>query len=179
MNVSGVDPSIAGCGLARVVDGVVVTATIATKPQGDALRDRLDRARFVAGRALDWLPTSGLFVIEAPSFGSSSQGLRWERMFLYGLLCDHLTRRGHVVEVAPTTRAMYATGSGRSKKPEVLAAMRLSFPGVRVSNDNAADALALAAMGSRNLGLPLEAVDLTKKQMAAGQTLPWLDRKDQ
>jgi crossover junction endodeoxyribonuclease RuvC len=100
-------------------------------------------------------------------------------MYLYGLLCDHITRRGVVVEVAPTTRAMYATGSGRAKKPEVLAAVRLSFPGVRVSNDNAADALALAAMGSRNLGRPLEAVDLTSKQMAAGQTLPWPNRKDQ
>ncbi|OOB90770.1 hypothetical protein B0T42_09915 [Rathayibacter sp. VKM Ac-2630] len=133
---------------------------------------------YVAGRALEWLPTSGLFVIEEPP-PTLTGGLAIERHALYYLLVRVLLRRGPVVRVHQATRAMYATGNGRAKKPEVLAAMRAAFPAVRVSDDNAADALALMALGSRNLGRPLEVEPISKKQTAAGGSLRWPNEKEQ
>ena len=172
MNVSGIDSSLTACGLARHTNGQLVTAVVRTKKQGDDLRSQSDRIEYVAGRALDWLPDSGLFVIETPP-PVLTGGLAIERHALYYLLVRVLLRRGDVVTVSPTTRAMYATGNGRAKKPEVLAAMRATFPDVRLSDDNAADALALLAMGSRRLGSPLEVEPLSKKQNAAGEALRW------
>ncbi|WP_230670939.1 hypothetical protein [Rathayibacter sp. Leaf248] len=179
MNVSGIDSSLTACGLARHVEGErLVTAVVRTRKQGEDLRAQSDRIEYVAARALEWLPTSGLFVIETPP-PMLTGGLAVERHALYYLIVRVLLRRGQVMTVSQATRAMYATGSGKAKKPEVLAAMRAAFPDVRVSDDNAADALALLAMGSRNLGRPLEAEPISKKQTAAGAHLPWPNQKDQ
>lgn len=186
MNVSGIDPSLAACGLARLEGGRPVTATVKTTPQGDDLRALSGRIDFVLGRALEWLPADGLFVIESPA-PRQVNGLAAERHALYYDLVRVLLRRGVVVAVRPSARALYATGKGNAPKTAVLAAVRESFPGVRVSNDNAADALALLAMGSRNLGRPLEVEPICKtpadaklraKQLAAGDSLPWPTEKD-
>jgi len=104
-----------------------------------------------------------LFVIEAPFYGAGTASASLtDRAWLFGLTCHVLFKNGLIVEVATTTMKKYATGSGatpsgaKSSKSAVLLAIPRMFPQVVVTDDNAADALALAAMGARALGHPRE-----------------------
>lgn len=151
-------------------------------PDGAPLATLLDRrnrirnlARRVVERATHGLDVAGLdhaplFVIEAPLYRAPMRrdpktqqlvpitggGHAHDRAWLWGLVVDALYRHGLVVEVSTTTMKRYATGKGSGRKAGVLAAMQFMYPGEFVTDDNAADALALAAMGARALGFPVE-----------------------
>ena len=58
--------------------------------------------------------------------------------------------------MTPTARAKYGTGKGNAAKDAVLAAVIRRYPAVDVTGNDEADALILAAMGARHLGIPLE-----------------------
>jgi hypothetical protein len=77
-------------------------------------------------------------------------GLWW--LVVNGLFANDVP----VVEITPNQRAKYATGKGTDDKDKVLAAVIRRYPDVDVTGNDVADALALAAMGRRRLGRPLE-----------------------
>jgi Holliday junction resolvasome RuvABC endonuclease subunit len=177
--VLGVDQSLTCTGVARVVGGTVSVARIRTEPTeaGDlvALRDRI---RSIVGQTLRFAPARCVSIIEAPIVVRNGKGgAQLERAWLFGLLVDQLLLRGPVVQVRTTTRAMYATSNGRAEKKEVLAAMRATFPDLRIPDDNAADALALAAMGARWMGSPIDGV-LSKKQTQAMVAVRWPEKEN-
>lgn len=123
-----------------------------------SLGEWVARQTDVAHDVLAHVEPGGLVVVEAPSHGSRF-GNPHERAGLWWRVVQYLVRRGDLVAtVAPKTRAKYATGDGNADKRRVLAAMPARYPFVTVRDHNLADGLALAAMGWRALGSPVEAV---------------------
>lgn len=172
MDVIGVDPSLTCTGVATVIDGVLTTSRIRTSPEPGLIGTRR-RIRTIVGQVLKAAPAECLTVIEAPIIPrSQTGGSVLERAWLFGLLVDQLALRGSLVQVRPSTRAMYATGNGKADKKAVLAAVRAMHPGLRIADDNEADAAVFAAMGSRFLGVPVDA-GLTGKQLSAMRSVVW------
>lgn len=174
MIVVGIDPSLSCTGIVTADDwGGITTARAKTStPPTSTLRARRRRARMALSRILAALPPHvDLFVIESPS-PRSQHGSHNDRVGLYWLLVDQLLARADVAEVSPKTRAKYATGNGNSDKAAVKTAMRSAFPHVPVPDDNVADALALALMGLRHRGSPLDG-ELTQKHLDAMDAPSW------
>jgi Holliday junction resolvasome RuvABC endonuclease subunit len=171
--VVGIDPSLSCTGLAIVDEnGGVWTGRATTTTVDMVLPERRRRIRLALSRILVQLPPQAdLFVLEAPS-QHSQMGNHNDRVGLYWLLVDQLLARGRVAEVNPMTRAMYATGNGNGKKKDVLAAMRALPLDAAIPDDNVADALALALMGARYLGIPADG-DLDQKHLRAMGTPSW------
>ena len=163
MIVQGVDLSLTGTGLARIIstDGsgpFVETATVGSKPGGRSVEARA-RRQLMLLRGIDrFLAPGGLLAIEAPAY-TRTAGSRHERSGLWWAVVQLAMRQGcRVVEVSPTARARYATGRGMAAKDAVLAAVseRYSTYGVSLATDNEADALTLAALAARLIGRPIE-----------------------
>lgn len=177
MQVLGIDPSLTCTGLAKTTPDGVRVLRIPTVADGGGLADVRRRIRYIVGLTMQFAPGECLTVIEdlyIPK-GDKAAGSVKERAWLWGLLVDQLVPRGPVVAVSNTTRSAYALKGG-AKKPEVLAAMRDRFPGVVIPDDNCADALALAAMGARWMGAPIDGV-LTKGQANAFTGVRWPQRE--
>lgn len=173
MNILGIDPSFTATGLALLNDGEISLKRIRTEKPVEGLRGIRDRVRYVVGVTLKFAPAEVLTVIEAPIVVRGGRGgLQLERAWLFGLLVDQLVLRGPVVQVRPKTRAKYATSNGNAAKPEVLAAVRATHPGLHVVDDNVADALALLALGARWKGVPIDGA-LSKKQLDAMAAVVW------
>ena len=131
---------------------VTWTSGSEAKDYDKTIASRRRRVRRVLAGILDLLPDRlDLSVIEAPSYGSKGGSVH-EREWLRGMLIDQLCARGPVVEIAPSRRALLATGNGKAGKSEVLEATRAAFPTVSVSCHDVADAVALAAAGAHQLG---------------------------
>ena len=179
MDVLGVDQSLTCTGLAKTTfAGVVLTARVRTSPDGDELGDIRRRVRLIVGQVLRFAPDECVTVIEAPVIPRGhSAGAILERAWLFGMLVDQLMLRGPVVRVHQATRAMYAADSGRAEKAVVLEAMRAKFPELAIADDNVADALAMAAMGARWLGSPIDG-EMSKKQARAMVAVRWPNPKE-
>lgn len=168
VRVIGIDPSLTSTGLAQVSQGFEMGAhwsfeTVRSKPSGSSIGARSTRLLAIEDRVRQVVQRAGLVVIEAPAY-SRSVGSRHERSGLWWLLVAAALAEGcRVVEVSPTARARYATGKGNAPKAAVVAAVSARY-GVAPSNDNEADAIALAALGMRLAGLPIEPV-----------AEPWMD----
>lgn len=181
-HVAGIDLSMTNAAVAvlrgdlpepaitNVLSSPVKTARNAEGDLYAGLLDRRNRLQSIAARvvraALAGLDRehddAPLFVIESPLYrANTGSGAVHDRAGLWWLVVHLLYKHGLVVEVSTTTMKRYATGSGgtpkgSTSKAPVTAAMPRMFPGVYVTDDNAADALALAAMGARALGHPRE-----------------------
>lgn len=150
----GIDPSLACSGVATIdtTTGQTLTRRVKTTNTGDTLLARRGRLRDVVAGVLTPLPARiDVTVIEVPN-ASQQFGAMAERQAITWWLIDQLFARGPVVAVTPPQRAKLATGNGRADKKAVLVAVRAQHPGVLVVDDNAADALALAAAGAHWLG---------------------------
>lgn len=174
MDVYGIDPSLTCTGLAKTTPaGVVLTKRVKTAPDGDDLSAIARRIRYITSQVVQFAPAECLTVVEAPLIPRGhSSGAVLERAWLFGFIVDQLMRRGAIVRVRQATRAMYATDNGRASKAEVKAAMRAKFPAVAIPDDNVADALAMAAMGARWLGEPIDG-EPSKKQVQAMAAVLW------
>jgi Holliday junction resolvasome RuvABC endonuclease subunit len=168
--VVGIDPSLTKTGIAVIEGGEIRTARSTTQKTDSTPREVRRRIRTSLRRTLDQMPAAGLFVIEGPSMASKF-GQPHERAGLFWFLVDQLLPRGEVVVVSPKGRAKYATGNGNADKADVKRAMKASFPGVPIPDDNVADALALALMGVRHLGAPLDVAG--PKQLEAFAAVAW------
>jgi Holliday junction resolvasome RuvABC endonuclease subunit len=172
-DVIGVDPSLTCTGVAHVDEGGAVSVMRIPTAGDGSLDDIRLRVRLIVGSVLRFAPTSGLLsVIEAPYIPQHGSGQVLERAWLFGMLVDQLALRGQVAQVRAKTRAKYGSGNGNAAKPEVRAAVRAAFPGLRIRDDNEADALALAAMGARHLGSPIDGLP-SKAQSAAMLAVAW------
>jgi crossover junction endodeoxyribonuclease RuvC len=121
-----------------------------------------------------------LAVIENPSYGSKfgsphdRSGLWW--MVVDGLISNSIA----VATVSPQGRAKYGTGSGGAKKPAVYAAAKATYEPLDfdIPNNDVADAVILASMGSRYLDWPLadirpdNPIDIKKLEAMGGAAWP-------
>lgn len=168
MRIVGLDLSLTSTGLA-IVDTGPGGATVLHRVRSNGHKTATLAAR---GHRLDLITYAieehvcplgsyqhvDLVVVEGPSYGQHRQsgqhdraGLWWQTVRLAASLAD-----GYVVEVPPATRTKYATGKGNAPKDHVLASVVRRYPHVPVDGNDTADALVLAAMGARHLGVPLE-----------------------
>lgn len=179
--VVGLDLSLTSTGYAFVLDGKVDGGgTIKSKgKKGDTVRSKALRLMQITNSALARVvgADADLVVIEAPSFGSTT-GQQHERGGLWWMVATELSARGFpIATVAPTTRAKYGTGNGRASKDEVLAAVigrYRDLPGDwAITGNDVADAVLLAAMGSRHLGVPVEADGLPQRNLEAMGGATW------
>ncbi len=163
--VVGLDLSLTATGVARVGQGALMlgrleAVTLKTAGRrGDTWVQRAERLRGVRERIDAFVGVPQLLVVEGPSYGGSmsSSASMHDRSGLWWQVIGPLLELGVPVAVAsPKSRAKYACGSGNGDKKAVLASMRARFPDVVIGNDNEADALALACMGARWLGEPLD-----------------------
>lgn len=168
--ILGIDPSLTGTGLCRIdtTDHLVPeTWTLSTKPKPNpTLLQRRERLDEIAGTI--GIYDADLAVIESPSLGQSRQGGTLDRNGLFWLIVAALTdRRIPVVEIAPSTLKVYATGKGNAGKGAVIEAVTRRYPHVSTDgDDNRCDALVLAAIGHHLLtGKPL--VDLPQTHTRA------------
>jgi Holliday junction resolvasome RuvABC endonuclease subunit len=170
----GIDPSLTCTGVASVdvEQGVWRTGRAKTEKCAETVPMVRRRLRLALARTMALVPERfDVCVIEKPS-EHSQLGQHNARVGLYWFLVDQLVPRGLVLAVGPTTRAKYATGDGRSKKPEVLEAVRRSVPAAEVPDHNVADAVALALMGARYLHRPLDVVGVKQEQAHAAVAWP-------
>lgn len=165
--VLGIDPSLTGTGVARIVkDGPVQVRHFgSTGRRRDTLVDRRARLLKLANAVDEWMhgepldPNSDhwvdwgkpqLAVIEGPSHGSKG-GSAWDRAGLWWQLVSAVGV-SNVAVCTPPTRAKWATGSGRADKAAVAAAVTRLWPRVELDCADCADALALATIGAQHLG---------------------------
>jgi hypothetical protein len=182
--VLGVDQSLTSTGLALVLASGIHTRTIESSPD-EGLMGTRRRIRYIVGRSLRFIgehvdldgSVQVLSVIEAPLIPHGHQaGQILERAWLFGMLVDQLAIWGPIAQVRSATRAKYATGNGKAEKSEVLAAMRAEHPAAQIPNDDVADALALAAMGARRLGAPIDGASKARTAAVAVVAWPKLER---
>lgn len=149
--VVGLDLSLTSTGIAIADDNGGRTRTIRTAKLTDTrrLRTIVDDVILTC-----FEEQPALVVIEGPSYGSTG-GMQHERGGLWWMVAEALDDRGYARAVmTPTALKKYATGSGSASKDAVLIATCRRFPGFDGDN-NAADALWLAAAGADHLGCPL------------------------
>lgn len=148
--VVGLDLSLTSTGIAHMRGDQAVTDTIEPPPNR---RSGLLRLRWLRTELLALIGHPTLLVVEGPSYSSFGQGTH-DRAGLYWLVLDGLWNRGIPVAVAPPANVKkYATGAGGGKagsKDAVLLAAARRYPSFTGDN-NAADALWLAAMGTAHL----------------------------
>lgn len=185
--VLGLDTSLTSTGLAWAVDGEIVDAERirTTGKKSDDLAARRSRVSGIAQRVAECViyGEPDLVVIEAPSFGSQ-HGSAHDRSGLWWLIVDMLFEitDGDVAMVSPNGRAKYATGKGSADKQAVFEAVVQTYGqfddvrdiealGWRQGNDMA-DAVVLAAMGSRHLDDVVED-ELADKHLEAMATVAW------
>lgn len=164
MNVLGIDSSLTCTGLALLDtdEPEWITERVRSGPTS-TLEEQARRIRSIAHAVVEFTrrvdpPFAGvdLVVIEGPSFGS-----RQGAVLLGGLwwrIVDEVVvaLAAPVLVVPPNTRALYATGDGHAGKPTVLACVRAEYVDADVPNHDVADAVALAALGARVSGVPVD-----------------------
>lgn len=164
MYLLGIDPSLTSTGLAWLDTDTCewVTERYTTSPLDGTQWSRMQRivraaeSRFMTPVELDLIVIEGL-----ATYGHNAgllAGLWWQLVGAaeeYGI---------EVLTVPPATRAKYAAGSGRASKSDVLAVVRETYEGADVPQHDVADAVALAALGARVKGFPVEQV-----------ARPWVD----
>jgi Holliday junction resolvasome RuvABC endonuclease subunit len=153
--VVGLDLSLT-CSGVTYIDGPAIDPRRVQTSKASGVLEEWRRIRTAASRVVRLVPAPCLVVVEWASYGSK-YGAGDERGAHRWLVVGTLAELGcEVVKVSPKQRAKYATGDGNADKKAVVAAMRDRHPGVAIPDDNVADSLALAAMGSRWLGNPVD-----------------------
>ena len=180
--VVGIDPSLTSTGLAHIdfEGNVTELYNLGRKGRrGEPLEERAERVYTLAQEIIEWtlaIETPQLVVIEAPSFGSQG-GSAFDRAGVWWRVVGNLWAMGiPVAQVAPRTRAKYGTGDGRSDKKVVKAHVIETYTDIlpsRIRNDDQADALLLASMGARHLGMPIEPAGLPERNLEAMEAVVW------
>lgn len=157
-NVIGIDLSLTSTGIAHTDGHVTSVRTVKSTGKKDAtLNTRWERLNTITQDIVAGTPPDAIIIIEGPSFGQARQGGQHDRAGLWWKVVDEFSIRGNVVvEVPPACRAKYGTGKGNAAKDAVLAAVVRRYPDVMVDGNDQADALILAAMGSRWLHQPID-----------------------
>lgn len=168
--VVGVDPSLTGTAIYTEAHGAILI-----RPKAKAGPARLSE---IAARVRDMAELAelkgddALVIVEGYSHASKFQAHALGE--LGGVLRVDLYRAGiPYIDVAPTKRAMFATGKGNANKAAVVSAVA-SRTGLEFRSDDEADALVLYCLGRELLGLehPLGRLPQTHRRALDGLTLP-------
>ncbi len=112
-----------------------------------------------------------LVVVEGPAFGAKGSAYH-QLAGLWWLVAHQLfTQSVPYAVVSPAAVKQYATSKGNAGKDMVLANVVRRFSDVDVNDNNAADALVLAAMGYDHLGCPM--LDMPQSHRAALDKVEW------
>lgn len=180
MKVVGLDLSLTGTGVATITywPGQPITKDVKRYGSGPTTTDLAARGLRLRGMASPIIRDclgADLVAIEDLYMGKGT-GSQLDRAGLFWLVVASLTsRRIPVVNVTNNHLKMYALGRGAGKETDkdfVLAAVIKRYPDVNVTSNDTADALVLAAMGSRHLGWPVEA-DLPATHLRAMAAVAW------
>lgn len=178
-SVIGIDPSLTSTGIAHVRDGqIVLIGHVGSKGKADdTLGMRWARLNLLGAQVMAQAAAAqpDLAVIEGPSMASKF-GHPHDRSGLWWQLVSRLMGAGiKVVEVPPSNRMKYATGKGNAAKDAVLTDVVRRYQAQTthaIAKNDQADALVLAAMGSRHLGQPVES-SLPLSHLAAMDKVAW------
>lgn len=122
-----------------------------------------------------YLTRVDLVVVEGPSYGnqgSARQAGHHERAGLWWLITHHLWARGTPVAVMPpASLKKWATGRGNAGKDEIMREVARRYPWFQGDN-NAADALCLAAAGAHHLDAPMAVLPATHTAALAAVQWP-------
>lgn len=179
MKVIGIDLSLTSTGLAAIIDGrisgtEVVRLSRWTKKAPQTQSERLQRFNDILGWINLWTVGANLVVMEGLAYDAHDTarqlaGLSWltqRQLWLADIPTALIT---------PSKLKLYAVGKGSGRgaagKLAVTRAADKQFPGVEIEDDNAADALWLAAMGARWLGQPVD--DMPQTHLAAMAGVAW------
>lgn len=169
--VVGLDLSLTGTGV-TVIDGEIHTALFGSKGRkGDTLAMRAERLVTLHSQIVNVIPEGALIVIEQPAYASVG-GSHHDRSGLWWMIVSYLHPFHEIAEVPPSTLKIYATGKGNSAKDLVLAAIVRRYLNIPVVDNNIADSVTLAAMGSRHLGRPIEE-SLPQTHLRAMDSVKW------
>lgn len=173
----GLDLSLTAAGWAVVREtGIECGLVKSTGKRGDSLEQRFDRLKGLLGSLQLPIHEDTVVVIEQPSYASVG-GSHHDRSGLWWMVVNYYLELGYrVAEVPPATLKKFATGKGNAGKDEMLAAAIRRYPDAAVANNNTADAVHLAAMGSRWRGLPQE--EDTVKIGEAMAAVWWPDKEE-
>ncbi|WP_405057032.1 hypothetical protein OG474_30390 [Kribbella sp. NBC_01505] len=169
MRVAGLDLSLTSTGIAVICDGAPeFTHTVkSTGTKHDTLAqryERLGRLSFEIADVAIGTADIDLAVIESPSYGSKF-GSPHDRSGLWWAVVRELMAEDiPVATVSPQGRAKYGSGKGNAGKAVVFAAAVETYTplGFNIPNHDVADAVILAAMGSRHLGHPVADIDSSR-----------------
>ena len=153
MEILGVDPSLTSTGVCLISGSMITAAAVCSKgKRDDTLPMRVARLDLLVAGVRPWVPAGGLVVIEGPAFGAPG-GSTWDRAGLWHRLVSMFFELGcEVAVVGNTTRAKWATGSGKGDKASVAVAVSRLAPEVHLESSDPADALVLALMGAQATG---------------------------
>lgn len=167
MIVVGLDLSLTSTGVARW-NGIAYTTAL-VKPKA-SLRGH-ERLAWILGDLRERTQDATLAVVEGPSYGSATQGVH-ERGGLWWMVTHQLWLWQIPTAVAPPASVKrYATGKGNAQKDAVLTAVVRRFAEFDGNND-AADALILAALGAEHLGHPIVPMPQTHRDALPGVAWP-------
>lgn len=172
----GIDLSLTGTGLALVQGAEVSTRLVTSKGSKSASLDERNTRLMRLSESITWcelLPTDtlGIVVIEQPSYGSVN-GSHHDRSGLWWLVVSELLANEYkVAEVPPTTLKKYVSGKGNAGKDEMVATAVKRYPDADIRNNNVADAVGLAAMGARHIGLAID--DLPARNLESMGKVRW------
>lgn len=165
MKVVGLDLSLTSTGIAYADKATNFSAyTIKPKTTG---HERLNQIVMEVMREAE---ESDLVVVEGPSFGSTGSAFHQLAGLWWVVTQTFWDFNIRYAQIAPGTLKKYATGKGSAGKDEMLLATARRFPSFSGDN-NAADALWLAAAGAEHLGYPL--VQLPTEQRAVLAKVTW------
>ena len=176
--VIGIDPSLTGTGIAVLRTASVIepsaTCTIGSKGhRDDTFTARLQRLEQLTDQITEHAAGAELAVIEYPTLSQGRQGGHLDRHGLWWMILARLHDwEVPVAVVTASARACYATGRGNAAKDQVLAAVVRRYPTVDVQDNHQADALVLASIGARHLGVPVEE-SLPRTHLRALDKVAW------
>lgn len=173
--VMGIDLSLTSTGVALAANAAIVGSSRiqTTGKRADTLVQRQERLDGITTKIMGLVQVyqPDLVVIESPSYGSQ-HGSQHDRSGLWWLVVDSIISNGTpLATVTPNGRAKYATGKGNAGKDAVLAAVVKQYAEVEVTGNDVADAVVLAAMGSRHLGYAFDG--LSEAHLSAMDGASW------
>ncbi|QBI96463.1 RuvC-like resolvase [Mycobacterium phage Donny] len=185
MRILGIDTSLTATGLARI-DVVpieeddnplaayvaVVGKVGAPKPTKDKSKRAMARRVNALIEQIEWCfegdEKPDAVGMESLAFGARGEGA-WVLPWIFGRVIELCEKHDVPLQVVATSaRAKFATGKGNASKDQVLAAVIKLFPEADVSDNNEADALAVAAVLCQLHGLPILPVTQYRLDVIAG-----------
>ncbi|QFP94628.1 RuvC-like Holliday junction resolvase [Mycobacterium phage LilMcDreamy] len=187
MRILGIDTSLTATGLARVdlavwppsnpprqpVSFVADVARVgAPKPTKDKSKRAMARRVNSLIDQIEWCfahdEKPEHVGMESLAYGARGEA-SWVLPWVFGRVIELCEKYDvPLTVVATTARAKFATGKGTASKDQVLAAMIKQFPDADVSDNNEADALAVAAVVCHKIGLPILPVTKYRNEVIDG-----------